>query len=117
MKIPFSFYVIGIVSILNSVPFLANAEEAKTMNKETRTKHIRVNREVTWSIIENLITLNEYDLADSVLEEHLRVDVKDGKSWLFKSQILARQGKKDEARACISKAKKQIADSEPEMLL
>lgn len=117
MKTPFSFYVIGLVSILSQVPGQSFAEEAKIMSKDARIKHIRVNREVTWSIIENLITLNEYDLADSVLEEHLRVDVKDGKSWLFKSQILARQGKKDEARTCIVKAKKQIADSEPEMLL
>ena len=87
------------------------------MSKKTRTTHIRVNREVTWSILENLITLNELDLADSVLEEHLKVDVMDGRSWLFKSQILSRKGKKEEARVCIAKAKKWIADSEPDMLL
>jgi tetratricopeptide (TPR) repeat protein len=117
MRASFGCYsvVLLVAGISASASFAV--EVAPRMSSEKRVKHIRVNREVTWSIIENLITLNELELAESVLDEHLKVDVMDGKSYLFKAQVMSRQGKKEEASRCIKRATKLIADSEPEMLL
>jgi hypothetical protein len=53
---------------------------SKTMSAEQRANHVRVNRELTWTMLENLITLGEFGVAESVLNEHLRVDPKDGRS-------------------------------------
>jgi hypothetical protein len=81
-SIPYSGVLLGLALAQTSAFAL---EKPTGISAETRANHIRVNRELTWSTIENLITLNEFGLAGSVLEEHLAVDPKDGKSWLFKS--------------------------------
>lgn len=82
----------------------------------SRAQHIRVNRELTWSMLENLITLKEYRVARSVLEEHLRVDPLDGRSWLLMGHVDAGLGQTQESEKAIRRGKKILNGSEDRMV-
>ncbi len=94
-----------------SVP-QAQAEAAPSR----KSARIRVNRELTWSMLENLITIGETQVAQAVLAEHLRVDPQDGRSWIFLGQVQLRNGEAANAKASLKKARELVAFNEPRML-
>ncbi len=96
---------------LTPSPF-ARAESAPT----GKAARIRVNRELTWSMLENLITIGETQVAQAVLAEHLRVDPQDGRSWIFLGQVQLRNGETGNAKASLKKARELVAFNEPRML-
>ncbi len=113
LKLALLLLVAGSVWVLPG-RLLASDTDVKTSTE--RAARIRVNRELTWSILENLLTLNELNVAHALLKEHLRVDVLDGRSWLLLSQTQVRLGKTEDAAESVLKGKKILKRSEPALV-